>query len=85
LADAGSGLSAGAIAQRAGVGYSRVLGQLRALEATGTVRRTGTRRSTRWLLITDEDRIAQRAAELERLMGARRDDRTQRRGRARTS
>jgi hypothetical protein len=34
------------------------------------------------LLITDEERIAQRAAKLERLVGARRDDRTQRRGRA---
>jgi hypothetical protein len=85
LADAGSGLSAGAIAEQAGVGYSRVLAQLRECEASGKVRRTGSRRSTLWLLITDEDRIAQRTAELERLVGARRDDRTQRRGRARAS
>jgi hypothetical protein len=85
LADAGSGVSAGAIAEQAGVGYSRVLAQLRDLEAAGRVRRTGNRRSTRWLLITDEDRIAVRAAELERLVGARRKDRTQRRGRARAS
>jgi len=85
LADARSGLSAGAIAEQAGVGYSRVLSQLRELEAGGKVRRTGNRRSTLWLLITDEDRIAQRAADLERLTGARRDDRTQRRGRARAS
>jgi hypothetical protein len=48
-------------------------------------RRTGSRRSTLWLLITDEERIAQRAAELERLAGGRREDRTQRRGRARAS
>jgi ribosomal protein S25 len=85
LADVSSGLSAGAIAQRAGVGYSRVLALLRELEASGKVRRTGTRRSTLWLPITDEDRIAQRAAELQRLVGARRDDRSQRRGRARAS
>jgi hypothetical protein len=80
-----SGLSAGAIAQRAGVGYSRVLALLRELEASGKVRRTGTRRSTLWLLITDEDRIATRAAELQGLVGARRDDRSQQRGTARAS
>jgi hypothetical protein len=85
LADAGSGVSAGAIAEQAGVGYSRVLAQLRDLEAAGRVRRTGNRRSTRWLLITDEDRIAQRVAELERLVAGRREDRAQRRGRARAS
>ncbi len=85
LADAGSGVSAGTIAEQAGVGYSRVLAQLRDLETAGRVRRTGNRRSTRWLLITDEDRIAQRAAELERLVAGRREDRTQRRGRARAS
>ena len=85
LADVTSGLSGGAIAERAGVGYSRVLALLRELEASGKVRRTGTRRSTLWLPITDEDRIAQRAAELQRLVSARRDDRSQRRGRARAS
>jgi hypothetical protein len=47
-------------------------------EASGKVRRTGNRRSTPWPLITDQDLIAQRTAELERLVGARRDDRTQR-------
>jgi hypothetical protein len=85
LADVTSGLGAGAIAQRAGVGRGRVLGLLRELEASGKVRRTGARRSTLWLVITDEDRIAQRAAELQRLVGARRDDRSQRRGRPRAS
>jgi DNA-binding Lrp family transcriptional regulator len=84
LADATSGLSAGAIAERLGAGYSRVLAQLRALEASGKIRRTGSRRSTQWLLITDEDWVAQRAAELERLVGVR-DNRSQRRGRARAS
>jgi hypothetical protein len=85
LADTSSGLSAGAIAEQAGVGYSRLLTQLRELEASGKVRRTGTRRSTLWLPVTEEDRIARRTAELERVVGARRDDRTQRRGRARAS
>ena len=85
LAEVTSGLSASAIAERAGVGYSRVLALLRELEASGKVRRTGSRRSTLWLLITDEDRIAQRAAELERLVDARPDDRGQPRGRGRAS
>jgi hypothetical protein len=83
LADTSSGLSAGAIAEQAGVGYSRLLAQLRELEASGKVRRTGTRRSTLWLLITEEDRIAQRTAELQRLVDARPDDHARRRGRAR--
>lgn len=85
LAGATSGLSASAIATQTGVGHSRVLGQLRALEASRQVRRTGSRRSTVWLLITDEERIAQRTAELELQLSSRRHDRTQRRGRARAS
>ena len=85
LAGATSGLSASTIAAQTGVGHSRVLGQLRALETSGQVRRTGNRRSTVWLLITDEDRIAQRTAELELQLSDRRHDRTQRRGRARAS
>jgi hypothetical protein len=40
---------------------------LRELEATQQVRRSGQRRSTRWHLITDEDRVAARAAELRAL------------------
>ncbi len=67
LADAGSGLSASQIAQRTDAGYHRVLALLRELEASGQVRRAGTRRSTLWRTITDEERIAERAAELEAL------------------
>ena len=85
LADASSGLSAGALAERAGASYNRVLALLRELEGSGRVRRTGNRRTTLWLVITDQDRIAQRVAELEHLSPARRDDRTMRRGRARAS
>ncbi|MFZ0975819.1 MAG: hypothetical protein WAN22_26585 [Solirubrobacteraceae bacterium] len=38
---------------------------LRDLETGGRIRRTGQRRGTRWHAITDEDRIRERAAELE--------------------
>ena len=81
LADSASGLSANAIAKQAGAGYSRTLKLLHELEAAGQVRRSGARRSTVWQLITDEERIAQRAAELERLKGSP----SRRRGRARAS
>ena len=81
LASTAVGLSANAIAKQAGAGYSRTLKLLHDLEAAGQVRRSGSRRSTVWQLITDEERIAQRAAELERVRRAP----SQRRGRARAS
>ena len=81
LADAPAGLSANAVAQRVGAGYSRTLKLLHELEAAGQVRRSGARRSTVWQLITDEDRIAQRAASRQRL----RNTPSQRHGRARAS
>jgi len=68
LSTAESGLSAGAIADEAGAEYQATLTLLRELELAGRIRREGTRRSTRWHLITDEERIAARAAELERLV-----------------
>ena len=66
LADTSAGLSANVIAERAGAGYDPTLKLLRELEAAGQVRRSGSRRSTVWRLVTDEERIAERAAELER-------------------
>jgi hypothetical protein len=81
LADASAGLSANALAKQAGAGYARTLKLLHELEAAGEVRRSGARRSSMWQLITDEERIAQRAAELERLRRAP----SRRRGRARAS
>jgi hypothetical protein len=81
LADTSAGLSANAIATQAGAGYGRTLKLLRELEAAGQVRRSGSRRSTVWRLVTDDERIAERAAELER----RRSVPSQRRGRARAS
>ncbi len=65
-----TGLSARAIAEQTSADYARTLSLLRELQASGQVRREGSRRTTAWRLITDEDRIAQRAAELERLAGA---------------
>jgi hypothetical protein len=59
------GLSTSALVARAGGHRDQVLILLRELEAAGRIRRTGQRRSTRWHAITDEDRIRERAAELE--------------------
>ena len=81
LADSAVGLSANAIARRAGAAYNRTLKLLHELETAGQIRRSGSRRSTVWQLITDEERIAERAAELERRDSAPR----QRRGRPRAS
>ena len=52
------------IAELAGGERDQVRGLLRDLEAAGRVSRTGAGRGTRWRAITDEDRIAQRAAQL---------------------
>jgi hypothetical protein len=52
------------LTEHAGGDRGQVLAVLRALEARGDVRRTGARRGTRSQLITDADRIEQRAAEL---------------------
>jgi hypothetical protein len=67
LRDAQDGLSAVTISKLSNAGYNQVLTLLRELESAGTVRRTGARRTSLWRLITDEERIAERAAELERL------------------
>jgi hypothetical protein len=59
------GVATATLAQRANARTDAVLAGLKELEAAGRVRRTGQRRSTRWRLITDEDRIQERAAELD--------------------
>ena len=74
-------MSATQIAEQAGASYPATLKFLRELEAGGEVRRHGERRSTTWQAVTDEDRIAERAAELERAAAAP----GQQRGRARAS
>lgn len=63
LADTG-GLTTSALAEKANGDRAQVLILLRELETAGRVRRTGERRSTRWHVITDEERIQARAAEL---------------------
>jgi hypothetical protein len=60
------GASTAALATLASARPEQVLTLLRELEAAGRARRTGQRRGTRWHAITDEDRIRERAAELER-------------------
>ena len=67
LRDAEDGLNAVAIAKQARARDTQVRDLLRELESAGRVRRTGLGRASRWRLITDAERIAERAAELEAL------------------
>jgi hypothetical protein len=64
LAD-GDGLSTRQLAAQSNADPSQVLALLKEQEEAGQVRRSGSRAATRWHAITDEDRIAARAAELE--------------------
>jgi hypothetical protein len=66
LGSTSEGLSAAALAKRTNGSPDQIRALLKDLEAAGKVRRTGQRRGTRWRVITDEDWIAERAAELER-------------------
>jgi predicted transcriptional regulator len=67
LSDAADGLNATAIAQQANARTDQVRQLLRELEGAGQIRRTGRGRATRWTRITDEERVAARAAELEKV------------------
>jgi hypothetical protein len=71
LLESEDGLSAITISKRSNAGYNQVLNLLRELEGSGQVRRSGTRRTSLWRVVTDEERIAERAAELEALSAAR--------------
>jgi hypothetical protein len=53
------------LAQASNGDPGQVLALLKEQEDAGEVRRSGTRAATRWHAITDEDRVAARAAELE--------------------
>ena len=64
---AADGLTTSAISAQTNADPNQVRTLLRELETSGRVMRSGQRRGTRWHLITDEDRIATRAAELEKL------------------
>lgn len=64
LLDGSAGMSTSQLAKATNGRPEQILALLRELETTDQIRRTGQRRGTRWHLITDEDRIAARAAEL---------------------
>lgn len=66
LRDSEDGLSLVALARRAGVSEAQVGERLRTLERSGGARRSGPRRTSLWRLLSDEERIAERAAELAR-------------------
>jgi hypothetical protein len=58
------GLRTAELAKATKADPAQVLAVLKEQEGAGEVRRTGTRAATRWHVISDEDRIAARAAEL---------------------
>ena len=64
LLDGSEGMSTPELAKATNGKPDQILALLRELEKTDQIRRTGQRRATRWHLITDEDRIAARAAEI---------------------
>jgi hypothetical protein len=69
LRGAPGGLSAAALAKRTGLSYARVTARLRDLAQEGDVRSSGARRTSLWHWVTQEQRIAERAAELEKAVG----------------
>jgi hypothetical protein len=58
------GLSTSELSKATGGRSTQILPLLRELESAGDVRRSGERRGTRWHAITNEDKIAARAAEI---------------------
>jgi DNA-binding IclR family transcriptional regulator len=66
LRESAEGLSLVALTRRTGVSEARVAERLAALERSGEARRSGPRRTSLWRLVTDEERIAERAAQLAR-------------------
>jgi hypothetical protein len=64
LLDGSAGMSTSQLAKATNGRSAQILAVLRDLEKTDQIRRSGQRRGTRWHLITDEDRIAARAAQL---------------------
>ena len=65
LRAAPEGRSIAAIAKETGVSDAKVRQRLRELQSAGEVRSGGARRTSAWRLVTDEERVAARAAEIE--------------------
>jgi hypothetical protein len=63
------GQTSTSLATIANANQTKLLASLKEAETHGTVRREGQRRATRWYPYTDEDRIAERAAELTKQSG----------------
>jgi anti-sigma factor RsiW len=66
-----AGLRTAELAKAASGDRAQVLTVLKQQESAGEIRRTGTRAATRWHVITDEARVAARAAERARRAGER--------------
>jgi len=66
LRDSEDGLSIVALTRRTGVSEAKVRERLHGLQRSGQVRSSGPRRTSLWRLVSDEERIAERAAELAR-------------------
>ena len=64
LLDGSAAMSTSELAKATNGRPDQILSLLRELEKADQIRRSGERRGTRWHLITDEDRIAARAAEI---------------------
>lgn len=69
LRESEDGLSRIALAIRTGVSEAKVRDRLRELERSGEARSLGSRRTSLWRLVSDEERIAERVAELARASG----------------
>lgn len=68
LAASPGGVSTGQLAEQTRGDRAQILTLLREMEAEGRIRRSGTARAVRWHVVTDEERIAARVAELEAQM-----------------
>lgn len=63
-----AGVTSTALAKETGGDVNQIRATLKQLAESGQARRTGERRATRWHLITEEEQIAARAAEIEAQM-----------------
>jgi hypothetical protein len=64
LLDGSPGMSTRELSTATNGKPDQILALLRELEDANQIRRTGQRRGTRWHVITDEDRVSARAAEI---------------------